>query len=129
MMQVLVYPVDDGSGTWKATDWTRQRMFVTGNSRDDAIAKFITAWNARNNPDISAEDCRFFGPILVTVHLMQESEHWTATAYSDRVYVVAAPTEEQVRADFITYWNAESPYADVTEMNVDWVYDDWTPSP
>lgn len=121
---VLVYQ-PEGSENWNALQWPQQRYTASGATRESAIDNFVLVWNARNNPDRTADFFRFFGPLLCAAYLKLEDTGWRAVAYADTEYTtVHFPTEEEAKAAFVPMWNDAHPdVAPITDINIDWQYD------
>lgn len=125
MNNVLVYELSDESG-WVATEWPQQRYIssVSAN-REDAAVSYVEVFNSTTGQQTTAEDYRFFGPLLVTAEVEEvQPGYWRASASADQLYLVTSDTEESVKADFIDLWNRD--FVDpnggehITDINVDW---------
>jgi len=108
---------------WVATEWPQQQFGVTGSTKDIVKDSFVDIYNTTYPyKTITAEDCRFFGPIHVSATLRDNLDHWSATAIADRVYQTTGSSEEEAKTNFIALWNEER-VNKITDENVDWVHE------
>lgn len=118
---ITAHVYETAPGVWSCTDWPTQQVVVNNHQdRDAAKTAWLAYYNAELDLQLTAEQVRFAGPLLLTVYVREIDEGWEAEAHGPRqVYRLTAPTEAEVKTQFLEMWNTEHDTTYVDE-NVDW---------
>lgn len=120
---VLVYQSNVDPEAYTALSWPDQAQAATASTRGQAENLYLEEYN------VTRDEVRFFGPLLVTANLVQINNEWKAYATADRIYSITNSTEDGAKEAFINLWNDEympeygAEKVDITDQNVDWVYE------
>lgn len=113
MINVLC--VESSPEEWACYSWPDQMQVTTGSTKEEATQAFLVL------AEVSAEECRFFGPLIVTAYYTElANDGWEVYAYADTYYAARGTTLEQAKVAFITLWNDRT-NSNITDENVDWV--------
>lgn len=133
-VQVAAYQVWDGEARvftgWRAAEWPAQTVVTDlTETKQEAWDAFAPLYNATKETSLDAADFRYFGPVLATANLREADGGWIAESMADKLYAVAAPTEDEAKAAFVDYFYIEYTKVEpgafpqpLTDENVDWTY-------
>ena len=75
MINVLC--VESSPEEWACYSWPDQMQVTTGSTKEEATQAFLVL------AEVSAEECRFFGPLIVTAYYTElANDGWEVYAYA-----------------------------------------------